>query len=249
VKAVELAKITQNSGKKNPNLLLIVADLDLHHRSPTHHLLDAEADWLCNAQRQERSEARRDSRAWHYERKLQNQGRRGCGSRRSKQRSSNVIGGARAQSRKRSSRGVCLAGVSVRRVEDITEALWGTGILPSTVSDLNKRFTERSRRPADRERTPLCLPGRHRAQAQLDRRDPQRVAIGVNDEGYRDSWHLRRGEGGQGGLERFAQESQQTWPARCPAYHLGRLYGLSGSAAEFFPDAAWQRCVVGSLKT
>ena len=31
-----------------------------------------------------------------------------------------------------------LAGVSVRRVEDITEALWGTRVSPSTVSNLNK---------------------------------------------------------------------------------------------------------------
>jgi len=35
-----------------------------------------------------------------------------------------------------------LAGVSVRRVEDITEALWGTRVSPSTVSDLNKRIYE-----------------------------------------------------------------------------------------------------------
>jgi transposase-like protein len=34
-------------------------------------LLDAEADRLCNAQRYERSTARRDSRAGHYERGLQ----------------------------------------------------------------------------------------------------------------------------------------------------------------------------------
>ena len=34
-------------------------------------LLDAEADRWCNAQRYERSEARRDTRAGHYERKLQ----------------------------------------------------------------------------------------------------------------------------------------------------------------------------------
>jgi hypothetical protein len=34
-------------------------------------LLDAEADRLCNAQRYERTEARRDTRAGHYERKLQ----------------------------------------------------------------------------------------------------------------------------------------------------------------------------------
>ena len=33
-----------------------------------------------------------------------------------------------------------LAGVSVRRVEDITEALWGTRVSPSTVSELNKKI-------------------------------------------------------------------------------------------------------------
>jgi putative transposase len=34
-------------------------------------LLEAEADGLCNAQRYERTEARRDTRVGHYERKLQ----------------------------------------------------------------------------------------------------------------------------------------------------------------------------------
>ena len=33
-----------------------------------------------------------------------------------------------------------LAGVSVRRVEDITEALWGTKVSPSTVSELNQKI-------------------------------------------------------------------------------------------------------------
>jgi putative transposase len=32
-----------------------------------------------------------------------------------------------------------LAGVSVRRVEDITEALWGRKVSPSTISDLNRK--------------------------------------------------------------------------------------------------------------
>ena len=32
-----------------------------------------------------------------------------------------------------------LAGVSVRRAEDITEALWGTKVSPSTISELNKK--------------------------------------------------------------------------------------------------------------
>jgi len=33
-----------------------------------------------------------------------------------------------------------VAGVSVRRVEDITEVLWGTRLSPSTVSDLNEKI-------------------------------------------------------------------------------------------------------------
>ena len=33
-----------------------------------------------------------------------------------------------------------LAGVSVRRVEDITEALWSAKVSPSTVSDLNQKL-------------------------------------------------------------------------------------------------------------
>jgi transposase-like protein len=35
-----------------------------------------------------------------------------------------------------------LAGVSVRRVEDITEALWGTKVSAGTVSNLNKKVYE-----------------------------------------------------------------------------------------------------------
>ena len=35
-----------------------------------------------------------------------------------------------------------LAGVSVRRVEDITEALWGTRVSPATISSLNKKGYE-----------------------------------------------------------------------------------------------------------
>ena len=32
-----------------------------------------------------------------------------------------------------------LAGVSVRRFEDITEALWGTKVSPGTIHELNKK--------------------------------------------------------------------------------------------------------------
>jgi transposase-like protein len=35
------------------------------------------------------------------------------------------------------------AGVSVRRVEEITEALWGTRVSPQTVSELNQKLAYR----------------------------------------------------------------------------------------------------------
>ena len=35
---------------------------------------------------------------------------------------------------------IYLAGVSVRRVEDITEALWGAGVSAGTISNLNKKI-------------------------------------------------------------------------------------------------------------
>jgi putative transposase len=62
-------------------------------------LLDAEADPLCNARRYERSGARRDTRAGHYERNLQTKAREvrlkvpKCSSRRSRRRSSSGTGG------------------------------------------------------------------------------------------------------------------------------------------------------------
>lgn len=33
-----------------------------------------------------------------------------------------------------------LAGVSVRRIEDITEALWGARVSPGTISNLNQKI-------------------------------------------------------------------------------------------------------------
>ena len=58
----------------------------------------------------------------------------------------------------------------------------------------------------NRRRASVCLPGRHRAQAQLGWRGSQRLAAGGDRCEQRrlsgDSRHLRRRQGGQGGLER-----------------------------------------------
>ena len=65
-----------------------------------------------------------------------------------------------------------LAGISVRRVEDITEALWGTRVSPSTVSNLNKKIDHeieawRGRRIEGEH--PYLYLGMHRYEAQLGR--------------------------------------------------------------------------------
>ena len=56
-----------------------------------------------------------------------------------------------------------LAGISVRRVEDITEALWGTRVSPSTVSNLNKKIYAKieawRNRPIERAHPYLYLDG------------------------------------------------------------------------------------------
>jgi transposase-like protein len=110
-------------------------------------LLDAEADRLCNAERYERSEARQDTRAGNYERKLQT--RAGEVSLKVPKLRRQTFETAIIERYRRRECSVeealvemYLAGVSVRRVEDITEALWGTRVSSGTVSNLNKKIYE-----------------------------------------------------------------------------------------------------------
>jgi hypothetical protein len=134
-----------------------------------------------------------------------------------------------------------LAGVSVRRVEDITEALWGTPVSPATVSDLNKKIygtTETWRnRPIEGDHSYVYLDGivLKRSWAGEVRNVSLLVAIGVNGEGYREIWHLRSRQRGQGGLERLPRASQGTWPARCPTNHLGRPHGAIAKHCGVLP--------------
>src|SRR5262250_3381774 len=55
------------------------------------------------------------------------------------------------------------------------------------------------------------------------------------------SRHLRGGEGGQDWLERVLKERGLKGVRLITS---DACIGLAESAAEFFPDAAWQRCVV-----
>ena len=106
-------------------------------------LLEAEAQKLTQAARYERNEQRQGYRSGHYSRNLTTT----SGDVTLKVPKLKGISFETAiieRYRRRESSveealiEMYLAGVSVRRVEDITEALWGTKVSPSTISELNK---------------------------------------------------------------------------------------------------------------
>ena len=107
-------------------------------------LLDAEADALCGAAKYERTESRKDTRAGHYARKLTTSSGT-VDVKVPKLRTLKFETAIIERYRRRESSveealiEMYLAGVSVRRVEDITEALWGEKVSPSTLSNLNQK--------------------------------------------------------------------------------------------------------------
>jgi len=106
-------------------------------------LLDAEAEQLCHAARYERTDARKDTRAGHYQRKLHTKaGEVTLNVPKLRQHKFETAIIERYKRRESSVEEALiemyLAGVSVRRVEDITQALWGTRVSPGTVSNLNQ---------------------------------------------------------------------------------------------------------------
>ena len=107
-------------------------------------MLDAEANRLCNAEKYQRTEARTDSRAGHYQRNLQTKaGEVTLNMPKLRRQTFETAIIERYRRRETSVEEALiemyLAGVSVRRVEDITEALWGTKVSPGTISNLNKK--------------------------------------------------------------------------------------------------------------
>ena len=111
-------------------------------------LLDAEADRLCNAQRYERSEARRDTRAGHYERKLQTKAGE-VRLRIPKLRKGSYFPGF-LEPRRIAEKALTaviqeayIQGISTRSVDDLVKALGMEGISKSQVSRLCGEIDER----------------------------------------------------------------------------------------------------------
>ena len=220
-------------------------------------LLEAEAEKLTQAARYERSEARQGYCSGHYDRNLTTtSGDVTLHVPRLKGISFETAIIERYRRRESSVEEALiemyLAGVSVRRVEDITEALWGSKVSASTISELNKKAyanieTWRNR-PLQGGKYPYVYVdgiylkrnwgGEYENVAVL-------VAIAVNEDGYREV--LGAAEG--------MKEDKASWVS---FFQWLRGRGLEGvklivgdkclgmleAVGEVFPEAKYQRCVV-----
>lgn len=219
-------------------------------------LLEAEADALCQARRYERNAQRASTRAGHYERGFQTTAGPvqltvpklrhvpfGTAIIERYRRRESSVEEALAE--------MYLAGVSVRRVEDITEALWGSRVSPGTVSDLNQKIFERvetwHNRPLEKDYPYVFVDGLwlKRSWGGEVQNVSILVPIGVNAAGYREI--LGVAEGSREDSEswrQFLRYLRERGLERIALLVSDKSLGLLEALGEFYPEAAWQRCVV-----
>ena len=219
-------------------------------------MLDAEADALCGAQRYERSPDRIDTRAGSYERKLQTKaGEVNLKVPKLRRQTFETAIIERYRRREASIEEALiemyLAGVSVRRVEDITEALWGTRVSSGTVSNLNKKVYKHieawRNRPIEGEHPYVYLDGivLKRSWAGEVKNVAVLVAIGVGSDGYRQVLGVQEGhKEDKSGWSSFLAHMKQRGLKGVRLVISDACLGLVESVAEYYPEADWQRCVV-----
>ena len=219
-------------------------------------LLDAEADRIANAGKYERSEARKDTRAGHYQRKLHTKAGEVTLNvpklrhlpfetaiiERYKRRESSI---------EEALIEMYLAGVSVRRIEDVTEALWGTKVSAGTISEMNKKVyghieTWRSRKLSgsypyvyfDGIFLKRCWGGSFENVSIL-------VALAVDEDGYREI--IGCCEGGREDKESWLSFLRSLKERGLSGMKLSvgdRCLGFVEALGEVFPESTFQRCVV-----
>jgi transposase-like protein len=219
-------------------------------------LLDAEADQLTNARKYERTEQRQDARAGHYSRKLLT----GAGEvtlEVPKLRTLTFETAIIERYRRRESSveealvEMYLAGVSTRRIEDITELLWDAKLSAGTMSRLNGKVYEQIEVWRNR-----ALSGAY-PYVYLDGIYLKRnwggeyenvailIAMAVNQRGEREVIGATEGmkedkESWLGFLRHLKERGLQG----TQLFIADKCTGLIEAMAEVFPRARYQRCVV-----
>lgn len=219
-------------------------------------LLDHEADELVRADKYQRSAERQGYRSGHYDRnfttssgdvtlhvpKLKGVPFETAIIERYRQRESSV---------EEALIEMYLASVSVRRIEDVTEALWGSKVSPGIISNLNKKAYEHIEewrmRPLSGEYPYVYVDGiyRKRCWGGEIQNVSVLIAIGVTEDGYREVI----------GAAEDMKEDRESWKS---FFVYLKERGLSGvrlvigdkclgmleSIPEVFPEARYQRCTV-----
>ena len=219
-------------------------------------MLDAEADKLVQAERYARDEQRQGYRAGHYDRsfattagevnlrmpKLKGVAFETAIIERYRRRESSV---------EEALIEMYLAGVSVRRVEDITEALWGTKVSPGTISNLNKKAYENIEKWRNRPLSSQAYPYVYVDGIFLKRCWGEEfenvsilIAIGVTDDSYREI----RGaaEGLKEDLESWKEFFVWLKSRGLSGVKLvigDKALGMVEAIGQVFPEAKYQRCI------
>ena len=219
-------------------------------------LLEAEADELVGAERHGRTAEREAYRAGHYDRGLTTSSGE-VTIHMPKLKGARLATAAIERHRRRESSveeamiEMHLAGVSTRRIEDVSEILWGSSVSAATVSNLNEKafasVEEWRNRPPGRAHPYACVDGIYlkRSWGGAYENVAVMVAIGVNDDGYREV---------VGAAEGFTESSGRwrEFPSRLRSRGLhgvrmvvgDKASGMVGSIAEAFPEAAHRRRTV-----
>ena len=219
-------------------------------------MLDAEADKLVNAERYARNEERKGYRSGHYERSFTTtSGEINIKMPKLKGLTFETSIIERYKRRKTSVEEALiemyLAGVSVRRVEDISEALWGTKVSPGTISNLNKKAYAHIEEWRNRKLTgeypyvfvdgiflKRCWGGEFENCSVL-------IAIGVNKDGYREI--LGACEGLKEDLESWKNLFVWLKSRGLSGVKMitgDKALGMTEAIGQVFPDAKYQRCTV-----
>lgn len=219
-------------------------------------LLDEEADRIAGAGKYQRSADRQDTRAGSYRRRLQTK----AGEveltvprlrklpletaiiERYKRRESSV---------EEALIEMYLAGVSMRRVEDITEALWGTRVSASAVSGMAQKVygqieSWRNRR-IEGEHAYVYLDGiwLKRSWGGEVKNVAVLIAIGVDREGYREILGVSEGTKEDAASWRnFLRNLKERGLGGVKLFITDKCLGLVEALGEFYPESQWQRCVV-----
>ncbi len=219
-------------------------------------LLDQEADRLTNAARYERTEARKDTRAGYYHRSLETKAGK-VDLKVPKLRKLPFETAIIERYKRRESSieealiEMYLAGVSVRRIEDITEILWGSKVSPGTISKLNKKvylhIENWRNRPLNGEYPYVYLDGIYLKRNWGGEYENVSilVALAVNNDGYREI--LGAAEGSKEDKEswlNFLRHLKERGLKGTQLFISDKCLGVVETLGEIFPDARWQRCIV-----